>query len=249
MSKLTLFAAFVAFMLIILWPADMRQNADSRFYLRTTESFAHGHDEPTFREWPPAYPAILATGISPRLLNAACYALTLALVLSHSVVNRGAIALALLSPLGLYTHVFVLSDAPFMLLTVLFLIELPRKRLLPLALILTMAVLLKYSGMFLLAFAVVYRLQAYGFKNTVAVVSLPIVAFAGWAIRNLALTGYPMGDRGGARYAVVESVVGTGITLAQFGGVLCGLICLEILLSRLRRGMPDSFSSRRWLVK
>lgn len=244
MSRLTLAAAFVAFAIVVLWPAPMRQNADSRFYLRAAESFAQGHDEPTFREFPPGLPIVLATGISPRFLNAVCYALTLALILSHSAVNRGAIALALLSPLLLYIHIMVLSDALFVFVTTLFLIELPRKRVLPLALILTMAVLLKYSGVFLLVFALAYRLHAYGLKNAVIAVFLPSVALAGWALRNAALTGSLLGERGARRFAMAESIVGTGITLAQFGGVLCGLVCLEICISRLRRGTQDSSYSR-----
>lgn len=232
--RLPLAFAILAAALILLWPAPPRINADGRAYLQAAQAFASGHDDPAYRAWPPLYPLILATGLSPHLLNALAYAALVWLTLSTVARYRMALGLALLTPLMAYSFLFVLSDGLFALLTVLALRELPRRRIIPLALILCASVLLKYSGVFTLVFTLAYRTHAYGWKNALAACFLASTALSGWMLRNVALTGALLGERGAARYPAGESLAGTLATVIQFGGVLCGMVLLEILFSRLR---------------
>lgn len=237
MSKAPLLAAMLAALLILLWPVEMRQNADARAYLHAAAQFAHGQDDTAFRQWPPGLPLILATGISSRVLNAVCYGLLVYLTLANVERFRIALGIAMLTPSMFYSYLFVLSDGLFTLLTVAILVELPRKRLIPLALLLLTAALTKYAGLFLLVFAALWRLRRYGYKNGAFAVFPALTAFAGWYIRCYALYGKLTITAPIARYTPAENIGGTVSTLIQFGGVILGCVFIEILISRLRRGM------------
>lgn len=232
--RLPVIAALIAAAIILLWPVDMRTPADSRAYLRAANAFAQGHDDPAFSQWPPGYPLLLATGVSPRLLNALTYAALVYLVLSNVERYRLALAAAMLSPLMLYNYLFVLSDGLFVLLCVAVLLELPRTRVLPLALLLTAAVMVKYAGLFLLIFAAAWLIGQGRYQKSAYAVFLPLTAFLGWSIRCYALYGKLTTTAPIARYTVSENIGGALTTVLQFGGVLCALVCLEILFSRLR---------------
>ena len=234
--------AIIATALILLWPAPPRVNTDGRYYLNAAAAFARGQDDPAYRQWPPLLPLILATGFSPRLLNALTYGALVYLTLANVSRYRVALGLAMLTPLMFYSYLFVLSDGLFTALTIAILLELPRRRILPLALLLMACVLTKYSGLYMLIFVGAWRLRHVSWQNAAFAVFPALTAFAGWCLRNLALTGSLMGTRAAARFPAGESIVGTLATLAQFGGVICGLVCLEILFSRLLSGTRRSSS-------
>lgn len=129
-----IFAAIAA-VLIFQWTETPRTPTDSRAYLHAAQAFASGHDDPAFTQWPPGLPIVLAAfqlaGINPlhgmRWLNAACYALTVYLTLGQVTRWRVALGVALLMPFMWHIYLFVLSDAPFVLLTVLTLLQLTGK--------------------------------------------------------------------------------------------------------------------------
>lgn len=212
----------------------MRTNADSRAYLHAAATFAQGRDDPAFNQWPPLLPLILATGISPRLLNALCYTVLVYLTLANVERYRVALAIAMLTPLMFYSFIFVLADGLFVLLTVGVLLELPRRRILPLALLLLACVLTKYAGLFLLLFAAAWLIGHKRYKNAVFAVFPALTAFLGWYVRCTALYGSLTVTEPLARYTPAENVGGAVATMVQFGGVILGCVLLSELWRRLR---------------
>lgn len=240
--KLPLVVAIIAFAFILLWSFNMRRNPDARAYLHAAAAFAYGQDDPAFSQWPPLLPLILAAGLSPRVLNAACYGLLVYLTLANVERYRVALGIAMLSPLLFYSYLFVLADGLFVLLTLLILLELPRRRILPIALLLLAAVLTKYAGLFLLVFAALWRLRRDGYKNAIFAVFPALVAFGGWFLRCYALYGKLTTTVPIARYTPAENVGGAVGTLIQYGVLILGCVLVESLLQRLRRVMRHSSS-------
>jgi Gpi18-like mannosyltransferase len=144
-----------------------------------------------------------------------------------------ALGLAMLSPLMLYSFLFVLSDGLFTLLCVAALLELPRRRIIPLALILCAAVLTKYAGLFLLVFVALWLIYHGRWQNAAFACFLPLTAFLGWVLRCYALYGKLTTTAPIARYSALESIGGTLVTVIQFGGVILGCVLIESLWRRL----------------
>lgn len=227
--------AILAAALVLLWPADMRVPADSRAYRRAAAAFAAGHDDPAYNQWPPGYPLLLATGLSPRLLNALAYAALVYLTLANVSRYRLSLGIAMLSPLMLYNYLFVLSDGLFTLLVVATLLALMSKRVVLLALLLLAAVMVKYAGLFLLVFAALWLIRCRGWKNAAFACFPALTAFLGWYIRCYALYGKLTVTVPIARYTPAENIGGALMTTIQFGGVILGCLMLEYLYQRWRR--------------
>lgn len=236
-------AALLAVLVILYWTPEMHRSTDSRAYGHAAQAFARGQDDPTFSQWPPLYPLILATGLSPRLLNAACYGALVYLTLSQVRRWHLALAIAMLTPLRWFPFLYVLSDGLFTTLVAAALIELPRKRIIPLALLLMAAVLVKYAGLFLLIFAALWLIRQGRAKNAAFVVFPALTAFFGWYLRCYALYGKLTITAPIARYTPAENLSGTAVTMIQFLGAIAGCILISVFISRLRLLIRRSFSS------
>lgn len=209
------------------WPPE----SDAANYVHASQSLLRGEGwlnapehqsgRSAFVQWPPLYPVTLAgirligvdlqTGI--RLLNAACFALTATLLWGHLSRWRAPLVLALFMPFFVWNYRFAWSEPLFNLLVVIFFGLLFRRPLplLALAIVATLAWLQRYSGVAFVVTGALYIVWQWGWRPALAFGLLPVVSMGGWLLRNLALVGAPMGERGTPNFSAefnIASAIG-----------------------------------------
>lgn len=178
-----------------------------------------------YTERAPLYPLVLAVfeiiGLevetAVRLLNAACYALTVLLIVKHSRYKL-ALSIVLLNPFVMVPFVAYWSEPLFIVLTVSFALTLVRpgrQQLLAASVLAALALLDRYSGAALVAFGFVYFLWRRGLRDALLFLVLPITAIAPWMIFNYQRVGSLLGYRNPAIHPWWDNVrIAAAITIA-----------------------------------
>ncbi len=162
----------LAFLFALTFPFRWPPVADAAQYVYASQTVSEGRGlwridphtgaDMIYSQWPPLYPLTLAAlrlvgldaQIAARLLNAACYALTFALVWRRI----GGLALALLTPVFTTVYTAAWSEPAFILLVTIYFVLLFEKppRLWALALVGALAVMQRYSGVVLVGVGCAY---------------------------------------------------------------------------------------------
>ena len=200
--------------------------SDETQYLSMAKNFAEGNGFTNFMgrhppAWPPLFPATLAVGVlfgldapdAARFLNATAFGLIVflsGLYLARRVESRllalGAAMALLVSPTLLSVSSEALTDGPFLLLVLVFLITLDghlrsgrRSALVWAAVFASLSVLTRYAGALVVAIGFLMLLAGSNgkgrLKNVVIYALVTTLPISAWMVRNAVVTGSIVGRR------------------------------------------------------